>query len=210
MVLDEGETLAPVCGLEEGDNELQMSGFEFVNMTIYGLRDEKYTTNLLPYCSHKVIAMMKRMGYMPSMGLGKEGRGVAEFPDFKTQLTKEDLRFFESYNKIKKNLGTLNGNFVKEGGDFPFCGFLELWVDKDRKVNLNWEMFFDEKLTFKEKPTVVIKEVQEEVDWMDYTDVEAMEAMIKVEANILAITIKEPSDPSTFIVPIDGPLSDWI
>ena len=70
--------------------------------------------NLVPYCSHKVIAMMKNMEYMPDMGLGKEGKGVAEFPNFKTQLTKEGLGFFEGCDRIKKNLGTLNGNFVKE------------------------------------------------------------------------------------------------
>ena len=39
-----------------------MNGFEFVNMTDYGLKDEWYTTNLLPYCSHKVIAMIKKHG----------------------------------------------------------------------------------------------------------------------------------------------------
>jgi len=39
---------------------------------------------LFPYCSHEVIAMMKNMGYMPGMGLGKEGRGVFEFPNVKT------------------------------------------------------------------------------------------------------------------------------
>ena len=49
---------------------------------------------------------------------------MAEFPNFKTQLTKEGLGFFEGYDRIKKKLGTLNGNFVKEAGDFPFCGFL--------------------------------------------------------------------------------------
>ena len=69
--------------------------------------------------------MMKNMGYMPGMGLGKEGKGVAKFPNFKTQLTKKGLGFFEVYDGIKKNLGTLNGNFVKEGEDFPFCGFPE-------------------------------------------------------------------------------------
>ena len=88
--------------------------------------------------------MMKKMGYMPGMGLGKEGRRVAEFPDFKTQLTKTGLGFFESYDGIKKNLGTLNRNFVKEGEDFPFYSFPELWIDKDGKVNLNWEIFFKE------------------------------------------------------------------
>ena len=90
--------------------------------------------------------MMKNMGYMLGMDLGKEGRSVAKVPDFKTQLTKEGLGFFEGYDGIKKNLSTLNGNFVKEGGDFPFCGFLKLWVDKDGKVNPSWEIFFNDKL----------------------------------------------------------------
>ena len=58
---------------------------------------------------------------------------------------------------------------MKEGGDFPFYGFPELWVGKYRKVNPSWEIF-EEKLTFKEKPTMVIKEVQEEVTgWTTWT-----------------------------------------
>ena len=52
-----------------------MSGFEFLNMINYRLKDERYGTDLFPYCSHKVIAMMKNTRYMPSMGLGKKGRG---------------------------------------------------------------------------------------------------------------------------------------
>ena len=54
----------------------------------------KGTTDLFHYCSHKVIAMMKNMGYMPSMSLGKEGKGVVEFPNVKTQVTREGLGFF--------------------------------------------------------------------------------------------------------------------
>ena len=51
-------------------------------------------------------------------------------------MTREGLGFFEGCNGIKKKLGTLNGNFVKEGGNFPYYGFLEPWVGKDGKVNL--------------------------------------------------------------------------
>ena len=111
-----------------------MSGFKFMNMADYGLKDERYTTDLLPYCSHEVIAMMKNMGYIPSMGLGKEGIGVAKFPNFKTQLTKEGFGFFESCDGIKKLLGTLNGNFIQEVGDFFLCGFLKFWIGKDGKL----------------------------------------------------------------------------
>ena len=169
-----------------------MSSFEFVNMADYGLKDERYTSNLVSYCSHEVIAMTMNI-YMPSMGLRKAGKWVAKFPNFKTQLTKECSRFFEGCDRIKKNLSTLNGNFVKEGEGFHFNGFPELWAGKDGKVYLGWEIFFNEKLTFKEKPTVVIKEVQEEVDWVDYMDAKAMETTLKMERDVFAITNEEPS-----------------
>ena len=58
------------------------------------------------------------------MGLRKEGQGVAEFPYFKTQLTKEGLGFFEGYDGIKKNLGTLNQNFVNKEETFLSVTFL--------------------------------------------------------------------------------------
>ena len=61
-----------------------MSGFEFINMVDYGLKDERYTTDLFPYCSHEVIAITKNMGYMPGIGLGKEGKWVVKFSNIKT------------------------------------------------------------------------------------------------------------------------------
>ena len=48
VVLGDGEILALVCGLEKGGSELQMSGFEFVNMADYRLKDERYTSDLVP------------------------------------------------------------------------------------------------------------------------------------------------------------------
>jgi len=74
-------------------------------------------------------------------------------------VTKEGLEFFKGYNEIKKDHGTLNRHFMKEGGDFPYCGFPKPWVGRDGKVYPGWEMFFIEKLTFKEKSTMVIKEI---------------------------------------------------
>ena len=70
-------------------------------------------------------------------------------------------------------------------------------------------MFFNEKLTFIEKPTMVIKEIQEKVDWMTYIDAEIMKTMRKTSGEVFAITNEEPSDPSTFIMPIVGPINNW-
>ncbi|KAK9996769.1 hypothetical protein SO802_021455 [Lithocarpus litseifolius] len=134
-------------------------------MADYGLKDERYTMDLVLYYSNEVIAMMKNMGYILGMGLRKEGKEVVGFPNFKTQLTKEG---------------------------------------KDGKVYPVWEMFFNKKLTFKEKPTLVIKKDHKEVDWVDYTDAEALEIMLKMEGDVFAITIEEPSDPYTFVMPAVG------
>ena len=57
-MLGDGEILTPVCGLEEGENEFQMTGFEFINMADYGLKDVWYATDLFLYCSHEVIITM--------------------------------------------------------------------------------------------------------------------------------------------------------
>ena len=70
-------------------------------------------------------------------------------------------------------------------------------------------MFFNEKLTFKEKPIVVIKEIQEEVDWVNYMDVEAMKTMMKTRGDVFTIIDEEPSHPSKFITPIVGPINSW-
>ena len=97
---------------------------------------------------------------------------------------------------------------MKEGGDFPYCGFPEPWVGRDGKVYPGWEIFFNEKLTFKEKPTMMIKEVQEEVDWVNYMDAKAMKTIMKMSGDVFAVTNEEPSDPSKLIMPIMGPINN--
>ena len=98
---------------------------------------------------------------------------------------------------------------MKEGSDFPFYGFPKLWINKNEDVKPGWEIFFKEKLTFKEKPIVVFKKVQKEVDWIDYVDVEALGTMLKEEGDMFVITTEEPSDPSTLIMPTNGQLNNW-
>ncbi|KAK9988732.1 hypothetical protein SO802_028971 [Lithocarpus litseifolius] len=66
-------------------------------------------------------------------------------------------------------------------------------VGKDGKVYPGWEMFFNEKITFKEKPTVVIKEIQEKVDWVNYMDAEAMKTIMKTSGDKFAITNEKPN-----------------
>ena len=84
----------------------------------------------------------------------------------------------------------------------------QIWVGKVGKVYLSWEMFFNEKLTFKKKPIVVIMEVRSEVAWMDYLDAEAIETMLNMEGDVFVVTNEKPSYPSTFIMPNVGCLNN--
>ena len=47
---------------------------------------------------------------------------------------------------------------------------------------------------------------------MNYIDAEARKTMMKTSGDVFAITNEEPSDPSTFIMPIVGPINNrtWV
>ena len=104
---------------------------------------------------------------------------------------------------------TLNGNFVKEGGHIPRCGFPKPWVGKDGRVYPGYRMFFNQKLTLKEKSTMVIKEIREEVNWVNYIDAEATKTMMKTSRDMFTVANEEPSNTSKFIMPIVGPINNW-
>ena len=57
---------------------------------------------------------------------------------------------------------------------------------------------------------MVIKEVQEKVDWVDCMDAEAMGTMLKMEGDMFVITNEEPSDLFAFIMHVMGQLNNWI
>ena len=58
------------------------------------------------------------------------------------------------------------------------------------KVYPSWEIFFEEKLTFKEEPTVVSEEVQKEVDWVDYMDAEVTSKLSRCTDNFVIFYIR--------------------
>ena len=106
--------------------------------------DEDLSTGYLPlyfdqYINSMVAGIMKKMRYFLGIGLGKKLQGIGEPVKIATQRhsfgfgykpTKKELRESERKSKgerrpYKRNL---NGYFVKERDDFPFCDFSEPWV----------------------------------------------------------------------------------
>jgi hypothetical protein len=75
----------------------------------------------------RVVVLMERMGYTPSMGLGKFGQGITESIKIHTQeaMCNYGLGYKWDMKIIPKNKKTLNVNFVKAGESFPYYGSLE-------------------------------------------------------------------------------------
>ncbi len=75
----------------------------------------------------RVALLMEKMGYTPGIGLGKFGQGITEMIKVHTQeaTCKYGLGYKEDMKITPKNKKTLNGNFVKTGQSFRYCGLLE-------------------------------------------------------------------------------------
>ena len=107
------------------------------------------------------------MSYFPGLGLGRNLQGLPRFPDFPDNQhtfglgykpTPEDLREKarqardkaaarkngQLYDQMMKpHSRSLNGQFVREGENFPFCGFAEFFTDELTGARLpGLEIFF--------------------------------------------------------------------
>ena len=69
----------------------------------------------------------------------------------------------KQYELVHKPIrGTLNGRFICQGEDFPFCGFLEPWYGWETNTRyLGFEIFFGKQL---------LEEEDEQVDLSIGTD----------------------------------------
>lgn len=139
------------------------------------------------YISGPTIKMMKKQKFIPGMGLRKRSQGVpnkVDFPhnqdafglgykptptDYKTKK-KEAMEQAKAKREGKPYLGkklviprTMNGIFVREWEDFPFCGFIKTWVEEGTKkkrhqglqtfFDKEWSENEDEGMTRKASPT---------------------------------------------------------
>ncbi|KAK9282579.1 hypothetical protein L1049_010796 [Liquidambar formosana] len=113
-----------LCEVKGEEAEMTWRGFEIIQVIekVGPCEIEKISPDFGEGVNHIAAHLMKKMNFMPGMGLGKYNQGVAEFPDFKLQNNRLGLGYNDENDGLPLNQGTLNGNFVKEGDDFPYCG----------------------------------------------------------------------------------------
>ncbi|KAF7121036.1 hypothetical protein RHSIM_Rhsim13G0127400 [Rhododendron simsii] len=137
------------------------------------------------YVSTPAVWMMKKQNYHPGLGLGKRSQGIPQMIDpphnqytfglgyTPTKAEIEEKRK-ESMEKAKGNTvkekalaiqKMLNGWFVREGEDFPFCGFAETWEDEVTKQRHHgMQIFFDQECTVSDIEEVL---TNSPLDWVE-------------------------------------------
>ncbi|KAH7836661.1 hypothetical protein Vadar_004049 [Vaccinium darrowii] len=89
---------APVLEIIHGEEDVALGGFSFdtAGAVLTIKMDEDFSV------SSTVIEMMRKMAYMPGLGLGRNNQGIAEFPDFPMN----NHRFSLGYQPNENELGS--------------------------------------------------------------------------------------------------------
>lgn len=109
---------------------------------------------------------------------------------------------------LKPYLKTLNGQFLKMGKDFPFCGFPELWFDDNTKQRtLGFEIFFDYDLINEDEP-IVLPVIEKKTDWVkQFGSRDIATLWVDEVCTILLTTVKKI--PLGQVTHIQEPLQNW-
>ncbi|XP_077230117.1 uncharacterized protein LOC143863313 [Tasmannia lanceolata] len=180
----------------------------------------------------RVVKMMRRFGYIPGAGLGKNMQGPTERPELKAsnglfglgyKPTRKEVQEMKSFmfkwaecrrRGLEFPMGpfskVMNGRFRKEGADFPYYGFSEPWYDENGTKLPGLEIFFTDELPadFYNKQIAVTAVAEEPgSDWVKNLESEFLDSLFQVEAPVIAMIGRDAPfvNPKNCITPAEGP-----
>ncbi|KAF5932738.1 hypothetical protein HYC85_028909 [Camellia sinensis] len=129
------EVSTPVLEIEHGTEDVFLSGFTLAEARVV---QNIMAVNEGMYVSAQSVYLMNKLKTYPWNGIGKER------PEGRLSIGRSATQ--PSHLWTGPIWGTLNGRFVREGEDFPFCGFPEPWLNAEGKRVPGFEIFFDMQL----------------------------------------------------------------
>ncbi|XP_077228574.1 uncharacterized protein LOC143861547 [Tasmannia lanceolata] len=220
-------------GTSEKKGDVSLTGFS-VEVTALSFEKAKNEEILfLTSTNPQVVKMMRRQGYLPGAGLGRNHQGIVEWPIMRKneglfglgyEPSRDEIRetrnYMRKWSELRRQGLELpmksfslirNGKYRREGDDFAFCGFAEPWVDELTGQELpGFEIFFDMELP-DEYPSLQIHEIEPEVDWATILEPCLLNSLFQVELSIVAMIGGDALilDPESLITPAEGPLPNW-
>ncbi|XP_077242530.1 uncharacterized protein LOC143883049 [Tasmannia lanceolata] len=220
-------------GTSEKKGDVSLTGFSVEVTAILFEKAKNEEILFLTSTNPQVVRMMRRQGYLPGAGLGRNHQGIIEWPVMRKneglfglgyEPSRDEIREMRNYMRkwselrrqglelpMKSFSLIRNGKYRREGDDFAFCGFAEPWVDELTGQELpGFEIFFDMELP-DEYPSLQIHEIEPEVDWADILEPCLLNSLFQVELPIVAMIGGDALilDPESLITPAEGPLTNW-
>ncbi|XP_077226343.1 uncharacterized protein LOC143859575 [Tasmannia lanceolata] len=153
----------------EKSRDVSLTGFSLEISTISFGEAMNEEIMFLSSTNTQVVKIMRKYGYVPGTGLGRNLQGPTEWPELKAfgglfglgyeptpKEVQEMKRYMMKWAECRRRgiefltgpySMIMNGRFRREGADCPFYGFPETWCDKTGKRLPGLEIFFTDELS---------------------------------------------------------------
>ncbi|XP_077222805.1 uncharacterized protein LOC143856462 isoform X2 [Tasmannia lanceolata] len=220
----------------ENTRDISLTGFSVEVSAITMKEAMSEEIMFLSSTNTRVVKMMRRFGYLPGAGLGKNMQGPTERPELKAsdglfglgyKPTRKEVQEMKSYmfkwaecrrRGLEFPMGPfskiMNGRFRKEGADCPYYGFSEPWYDESGVKLPGLEIFFADELPadfYSKKITEAVVTEEPDSDWVENFEPELLDSLFQVEAPVIAMIGRDAPfvNPQDYITPAEGPLDNW-
>ncbi|XP_077237179.1 uncharacterized protein LOC143878845 [Tasmannia lanceolata] len=222
--------------ITEKSIDVSLTGFSLEVSTISFGEAMNEEIMFLSSTNTQVVKIMRKYGYVPGAGLGRNLQGPTEWPELKAvdglfglgyQPTRKEVQEMRKYmlkraecrrRGIEFSTGPysmiMNGRFRREGADCPFYGFPETWCDKTGKRLPGLEIFFTDELSedfYSEQFALASIAEKPATDWAENIEPHLLDSLYQVEAPIVAMIGGDVpfTSPRDCITPATGPLDNW-
>ncbi|XP_077222180.1 uncharacterized protein LOC143856023 [Tasmannia lanceolata] len=220
----------------EKSRDVSLTGFSLEVSTITFEEAMNEEIMFLSSTNTQVVKIMRKYGYVPGAGLGRNLQGPTEWPELKavdglfglgyqpTQKEVQEMRRYMLKRAECRRRGIefptgpysmiMNGRFRREGADCPFYGFPETWCDKTGKRLPGLEIFFTDELSedfYSEQIALTAIAEKPATDWAENIEPHLLDSLYQVEAPIIAMIGGDVPfvSPKDCITPAIGPLDNW-